>query len=432
MSYDVIRHAAISGPGSVYKFNRVLKDGNAWACEVVNSRKDKQYLWIDPSLYNKSQSTDSMFTMFKGLANNAGVNIPDDELWKCVNSFLRVAPQHVHQDNRSFVRHSDNDDPDILTDDDVEIIEAPYPENGKAQIPRRSFIYDDEDGYPQDYFEHHGILGMKWGVRRYQNPDGSLTDAGRKHYGRNYTVRQLKKNIQDPNLSYSEKKALVSANKVNRMTKTKYRDAATSVATGVTGVVGAGTLAGLMAAGVLSVNPLLPVAALAGGVVSSKAINAGRNFLNAFRDLRVEMIDRAVDKQRSEKKPTLMVAKAGELPESTRVTGKEEEEFWKAYAKQVAPKEKTSSSDRPAASSPRLMSNIPNDPKAPGTFEQRRSAYISEHKSELLKNAKDKGTFDMEFLESNGDTDKYGAPLEGKELMAAYEKYLDDEIKRGK
>ena len=27
---------------------------------------------------------------------------------------------------------------------------------------------------------HHGILGMKWGVRRYQNYDGSLTDAGRK------------------------------------------------------------------------------------------------------------------------------------------------------------------------------------------------------------------------------------------------------------
>lgn len=39
------------------------------------------------------------------------------------------------------------------------------------------------------YIAHHGILGQKWGVRRYQNEDGTLTAEGRERYGYSTSVR---------------------------------------------------------------------------------------------------------------------------------------------------------------------------------------------------------------------------------------------------
>lgn len=49
---------------------------------------------------------------------------------------------------------------------------------------------------------HWGIKGQKWGVRRFQNKDGSLTSAGRKRQKRNMS--------QDAKEAYSLKKKKVS------------------------------------------------------------------------------------------------------------------------------------------------------------------------------------------------------------------------------
>lgn len=40
-----------------------------------------------------------------------------------------------------------------------------------------------------NYIMHWGIPGMKWGVRRYRNEDGSLTDAGKRRYSKENITR---------------------------------------------------------------------------------------------------------------------------------------------------------------------------------------------------------------------------------------------------
>lgn len=43
---------------------------------------------------------------------------------------------------------------------------------------KRDFLAE----YSGECLYHHGIMGQKWGIRRFQNKDGSLTEAGRKRY----------------------------------------------------------------------------------------------------------------------------------------------------------------------------------------------------------------------------------------------------------
>ena len=122
------------------------------------------------------------------------------------------------------------------------------------------YIYAINDGYS---LSHHGIKGQKWGVRRFQNSDGSLTDEGYRHYG------------------YGKRRGLFSPNTREKMKKgAKIGAAAGAVlGAGIAGTllpgagipasmalqIGASQIAGMTAAGAWDG---LRIGAIAGGVTT--------------------------------------------------------------------------------------------------------------------------------------------------------------------
>ncbi len=43
-------------------------------------------------------------------------------------------------------------------------------------------LRDNIDEYERHTLQHWGVKGQKWGVRRFENPDGTLTEEGQRRY----------------------------------------------------------------------------------------------------------------------------------------------------------------------------------------------------------------------------------------------------------
>lgn len=59
-----------------------------------------------------------------------------------------------------------------------------------------------------DYLQHHGVKGMKWGVRRYRNADGSLTREGNLRANRVFNTESMSKNNPDSNITKYRRKVI--------------------------------------------------------------------------------------------------------------------------------------------------------------------------------------------------------------------------------
>lgn len=240
----------------------------------------------------------------------------------------------------------------------------------KGLKPVRITVHFDDSVKHSDFLAHHGIHGQKWGIRRFQNPDGTLTEAGKKRYGANSageisSAKGLQRRLNDVDKSiarntYDASKALNKAGKKmgfssgEKNTK-KLMEAQKNIEAGkaeteellkkisengytsltiptrrAVGSKGEAVARSILATGILNAA-LLPLGRI-GAMVSVPTVS-GKNY-------------RVKDIQKKAKgKPTIAMltedeAKKAGLGESTRITGKEEAELWKALAKQYEEEEK--------------------------------------------------------------------------------------------
>ena len=106
-----------------------------------------------------------------------------------------------------------------------------------------NYIFENGEFYNSDELIHYGIKGMKWGVRRYQNKDGSLTEAGKKrlykqtkriyerggseyekHISMEYNklIRGMHKSLKDSRVAYEKADYLSKDFQNDSSTKRKY------------------------------------------------------------------------------------------------------------------------------------------------------------------------------------------------------------------
>lgn len=68
---------------------------------------------------------------------------------------------------------------------------------------------------------HYGVPKMRWGIRRYQNPDGSLTDAGKRRYGSKENFESIQRAAYSVKKAKIESKAKIKKSKIESRSELK-------------------------------------------------------------------------------------------------------------------------------------------------------------------------------------------------------------------
>ena len=71
--------------------------------------------------------------------------------------------------------------------------------------------------YEEEYLAHHGTKGQRWGERRFQNYDGSLTAAGKLRYSVGNGGRSISKKVDPKSAAKLKKRQLKESAKLERL-----------------------------------------------------------------------------------------------------------------------------------------------------------------------------------------------------------------------
>jgi hypothetical protein len=155
---------------------------------------------------------------------------------------------------------------------------------------------------------HHGVKGMKWGVRRYQNADGSLTAKGKKRYSKEkayqgkMNIKQTEAYARERIKTRGARQAL--ADEYDTYEKAVRRPAQTA---GTIGAVSGGVAGGIAGAG-------------AGGPVTSAALAAwGAAFVGGLSSTAVGLITMPSNIERGKQyaKNVDAIKRIADIPDAT-------------------------------------------------------------------------------------------------------------------
>lgn len=174
--------------------------------------------------------------------------------------------------------------------------------------------------YAESYLIHHGIPGQKWGVRRYQNPDGTRTELQKKRISKdiekaNRQLRindryRLEKKEKENNMAYNKKQKIRDKEIVTKAAKTVALPTA-SVVSFISGPKATAIVSAATKAAITKTSMTTPLLMATKGFAVGAGVGAGAGIIAGLSAMSVKKLYEKYGKN-GEKKANKIISKMEE------------------------------------------------------------------------------------------------------------------------